>query len=267
MGQNNPEAAKGRSHHATVRRVLNLLSMAPRPTDRLNRAHAVGLLGTGLVALGLIGEARAATVVQTFATPFTVTSFTTTSSPTFVNLPNSSYTVQPFNTALGVLNSVTIAWDFASSFTGTTGPTVGGDASDSFGGNIAVSTIVYAGKGGSGSGSAGAVTPVTFSSAPSSQTSTFTATSTGVNPAIWPLLSSGSSYTANFYQSSTSSGSFSYTNIATGSFTYTPTATVTYDYTPASVPGPLPLFGPVAALAASRRLRARCRAGRALPRG
>lgn len=232
-----------------------------------NPAQALGLLGTGLLALGLASESQAATVVQTFATPFTVTSFTTSSSTTTINLPNYSYTVQPFNTVLGVLNSVTIAWDFASSFTGTTGPTVGGDASDSFGGNIAVSTIVYAGKGGGGSGSASAITPFTFSSAPSSQTSTFTATSTGVNPAIWPLLSSGSSYTANFYQSSTSSGSFSYTNIATGSFTYTPTATVTYDYTPAPVPGPVPLFGSVAALAASRRLRARCRAGRALPRG
>ena len=62
-------------------------------------------------------------------------------------------------------------------------------------------------------------------------------------------------------------GSFSYTNIATGSFIYTLTATVTYDYTPAPVPGPLPLLGPMGALAASRRLRARCRAGKAILRG
>ena len=240
--------------------------MTPRPTDRLNRAQALGRLGTGLLVLGFAGQARAATVVQTFANPFTVTSFTTSSSATTINLPNSSYTVQPFNTALGVLNSVTIAWNFASSFSGTTGPTVGGNASDTFGGNIAVSTIIYNGQGGGGSG--GAATPSTFfsfSSAPSSETSTFTATSTGVNPAIWPLLTSGSSYTANYYQNPTSSGSFSYTNIATGSFIYTPTATVTYDYTPATVPGPLPLLGPMGALAASRRLRARCRAGKRPP--
>lgn len=67
--------------------------MTQRPTDCLNRAKVLVVLGTGLLALGLAGEGQAATVVQAFATPFTVTSFTRSSIPMNINVPSYSYAV------------------------------------------------------------------------------------------------------------------------------------------------------------------------------
>jgi hypothetical protein len=223
----------------------------------------------GLLTVAASSPAQAITSIQTFTTTDTFSSFSPASATqaTYWS-PVASFTVQPFNAALGTFTSATVVWSTTAAFTGTVGTESGtGNASFSFSGTYDVDGAPYFGNG-SGNGNVGNPGD-TFSTSVASFGSSrlFLASDAGVNydPNILADFIGANAYPiaySNAANPSSSPNGFYYTNISSGSAVFTTTATVTYDYVAApsvaAAPGPLPLLGAGAAWAWSRRLRRRC---------
>jgi len=218
-------------------------------------------IGFGAVITGLSSPASALTVQQTFSNTFALNPIPvgtgSRSGPASIQ-----FNVQPFDPALGTLNSATIEWLSSGSASLATGPAVAvGTFSFSFGGSVSVNTSSYSGYG-NGGGAGGA--PFSTFSANIASTGTkkvFTQAQAGVgyDSLIWAAINGSAPYSVSFSSGSTSPiASMSYNNVLGQANIYTD-ATITYDYTPfaTSVPGPTPLLGAAGAWRWSRRLRRR----------
>ena len=223
---------------------------------RLATAPPVALL---LATLAVPTASSAAIITQSEVHQTTFTSFNGLQSQV---IPwgadaDATSTVNPFNSALGTLDSVTIDWIYGGILNAMTGSS-GGSGSVSVSGQLYVNAAAYGGAGSGGSNSAGANAPMTATQADRTASNTFTAASTGVNPAIWPSFTGVSPYVVKF---ASSGNSGSYSGLVSGTLTTHRDVTVTYNYTPA-VPEPSACVMALAGLACGgyslfRRRRAR----------
>jgi PEP-CTERM motif len=162
--------------------------------------------------------------------------------------------VTPFNTNLGVLESVTLQWTFDALFAVVTSGA--GNAGLNFGGKTRVGGIIYGGNGTGGGNGTTSSESLTMVPTPMSSSSTFTAAQAGpsYNPAIWAILTGSSAYSAKW----TDGGSyFSYQNIASGSFASDLGLVVSYNHTPSPVPEPASALGTLGLLAGGTFFRRR----------
>ena len=212
-------------HFQHLETLMNLLR-------RLATAPPVGLL---LATLAVPTASSAAIITQSEVHQTTFTSFNGLQSQV---IPwgadaDATSTVNPFNSALGTLDSVTIDWIYGGILNAMTGSS-GGSGSVSVSGQLYVNAAAYRGVGSGGSNSAGANAPMTATQADRTASNTFTAASTGVNPAIWTSFTGVSPYVVKF---ASSGNSGSYSGLVSGTLTTHRDVTVTYNYTPA-VPEP-----------------------------
>lgn len=147
-----------------------------------------------------------------------------------------TFTVNPFNSALGTLDSFTFAWVLSMTGDGVgAGPS--GFLSISYGGTAYVNADSYGG-GGNGDSRAG---DGVFSqmSKSTSLTHTYLPANAGVtyNPAFLTVVTGGSTFGMTFKSGSGSTASASYSSVVSATSTYTTGLTVTYNYT-AAVPEP-----------------------------
>lgn len=225
-----------------------------------NRSHCL-VLGLALCAGFTLQSARAAsTVTQTFEFPEEVTSWQFGSDQShYFYFPESYQTnVAPFDTTLGVLETVTLTWTFAASFSGfASNDPSGGGVGLSFGGNVYIGGNGYSGGGSGGGHGAGPDGTLSMTSSPMSIDKEFTAAGAGVtyNPAIWPVLNGSSPWPAEFDNNVGSY--FMYNDVASGTFTSTLGLEVTYHYTPSPVPEPAGVFGTIGLLSGGLLFRRR----------
>ena len=200
------------------------------------KAH---VLWFSVVCFVLCGSSNAGVVTQTF-------NFTDTKSGagsgTFINANSSgaTFTVNPFNTSLGTLDSFTFAWSLGMTGNGV-GDAGGGSMSISYGGTTYVNTTSYNG-GGAGDSTGGIGTFSTLSKS-SSITNNFTPANAGstYDPAILATVTGGSAFSMSYNNGPSADTAYSnYTNVVSATSTFTTDLTVTYNYTgaPASVPEP-----------------------------
>ena len=214
-----------------------------------NRSHCFPL-GLALCACFCLQSVHAAsTVTQTFEFTEEFTSWQSGAGQSH-SFPESYQTnVAPFNSTLGVLESVTLNWTFAASFSGfASNDYSSGSVFVSFAGNVYVGENGYYGNGTGGGHGAGPGEALAMTSSPMSIDTEFTAAGAGVtyNPAIWPVLSGSSPWSAEFDVANSSS--FVYNYVASGTFSSTLGLEVTYHYTPSPVPEPAGVFGTIGLL-------------------
>lgn len=251
--------------------------LKPRIQARFSHLSVHALHRSPLFAAGLVLAcpafalpSSAVTLVQTFNDTNSFTSFVESANTTTETVRASplNFIVQPFQSSLGTLNSVTIEWSSAGSGSAIVGTSLGGgNISFYAGGSVYVGADSYNGYGcGGGNGAASGVSinaSIITSPCGNSQLFTLAGAGTSYGPAsIWTTLASLNPYTISL-AGSNPVGYISYLNIASGSATMVNSAVVTYDYTPspaaaAAAPAPLPLMGAAAAWRWSRRLRRRC---------
>jgi hypothetical protein len=155
-----------------------------------------------------------------------------------VELVNSSFfstNMQPFNPALGTLQSFTVKWEnISGTLSGTVGPVSAGSASGSFGGSFTLAGSPYGSNGGGNGGGNGPGLPleVIFPASPIVSDQTFTVANAGVtyDPAILAAVTGTSPFAAAF----TSPATVSYTNVVDLAASVTGKVTLTYTYEPAS---------------------------------
>lgn len=176
------------------------------------------------------------TIVQTGTFHTTYTAFADSQSNQYLFFTNSgtaAAAMNPFDSALGTLDKVTIDWNIGQSFTGTTGSS-GGGVTLSFGGTAYVNTSPYGGGGGGAGGGDGPATAISYTQANELVTKQFVASQAGVSydPLIWAAFTGVTPYDAIFAVSN--SGQYlQYVGIASGTSTAYRDVTVTYEYTPA----------------------------------
>jgi hypothetical protein len=217
-------------------------------------------LGLALCASLTLQSAHAvSTITQTFSFTEKVTSWENSPNEThYFYFPASYQTnVNPFNTTLGVLESVTLRWTFAASFEGfASSDPSGGSVSLSVNGNFLIDGNSYGGNGASGGHGNNADGPISMTSSPTWTEKEFTAAQAGVsyNPANWASLSGSQPWSAEFVFSS---GQLSYNDVASGTFTSDLGLEVTYSYTPSPVPEPAGALGTLGLLAGGTFFRRR----------
>ena len=152
------------------------------------------------------------------------------------NLNGVSFSVNPFNSSLGTLDSFTTVWNL-----NITGSGVGADSSASltvqYGGTVYVNSSSYNGTGnGDSTGGAG---PFTTLSKSSTMTNTYTVANAGItyDPAILTALTGGSQFSASYSNGTSNTAYATYVNATSATATFTAGLTVTYNYT-AAVPEP-----------------------------
>ena len=158
-----------------------------------------------------------------------------TGSLVIVDANGVSFSVNPFNSSLGTLDSFTLAWNL-----NITGDGNGnGPASSlhvSYGGSTYVNTSVYNGWGDSLNATGAGLYPTQSNSF--TLTNTFTPANSGItyNPAILAAITGGSQFNATF-KGGPNTARMSYQDVSFASGEFTAGLTVTYNYTSA-VPEP-----------------------------
>lgn len=218
--------------------------------------HALGL---ALCACVTLQSARAAsTITQTFDFAEEITSWTATPNETQYFYFPASYqaNVNPFNTTLGVLESVTLRWTYAASFEGfASSDLTGGSVGLTFGGGVKIGASEYAGN---GTGFGAGVAPDAALSAtaqPFSIDREFAAAEAGAtyDPAIWTTVTGSTPWSAEFAPGGYSQ--FSYDDVASGTFTSNLGLEVIYTYS--AVPEPAGVLGSIALLSGGMFFRRR----------
>ena len=219
--------------------------------------HALGL---ALCACLTLQSAHAvSTITQTFDFDEEVTSWTATPQEThYFYFPASYQTnVNPFNTTLGVLESVTLHWTYTASFAGyassdPSASTVG----LTLNGQFSIGGAQYAGNGTGGGAGAPPNGALAMTASPFSTDTEFTAAQAGVsyNPAIWTALAGSTPWSAAF---TIGNGSFNYNDVASGTFSSNLGLEVNYHYTPSPVPEPASVLGSIALLSGGMFFRRR----------
>jgi hypothetical protein len=155
------------------------------------------------------------------------------------NLNGVTFTVNPFNSALGTLDSFTLAWSISMTGDGV-GDAGGGGMSIGYGGSAFVNTTTYNGIG-NGAGTSG-IGPFSTLSKSDSMTNAYTVANAGVtyDPVILAAITGGSTFSMSYKNGSSNTAYASYTNVVSATSTFTAGLTVTYNYTaaPAAVPEP-----------------------------
>ena len=196
-------------------------------------------------------SAQAATVVQT--EHWGTTEQITAGDGSF-DYPTASVTktLDPFNTALGTLDSVTINWSFGVAISGIAGE----NASVNMGMNPNgwVNSTIFGGVGSAGyyaNLSQGAFSGATTTTFYGEQY--FTAANAGVtcNPAFWPIVSGASTFEARL---DGGLGYATYYSLTSGTVTRTIDLVATYTYAAVPAPGAAALIG-LAGMVATRRRR------------
>jgi hypothetical protein len=214
-------------------------------------------LGLALCASLTLQSAHAvSTVTQEFDFPEGLSSVTSTVPDTteyFHYEPSYEATVTPFNTNLGVLESVTLQWTFEALFSGVSGGT--GSVGVGFSGNSHVGVTSYDGNG-TGGGNGATSDSFSMAATPMSSSRTFTAAQAGVtyDPAIWAVLAGSSPYSAKW---TTNPSNFNYRNVESGTFSSNLGLEVSYNYTPSPVPEPASALGTLGLLAGGTFFRRR----------
>ena len=201
-------------------------------------------------------SAQAATVVQTghWDTSEQLTpgsgsfSFSTTSL---------NKTLDPFNTALGTLDSVTIHWSFGVAISGIAGE--GASVNIGMSPNGWVNSTNFGGVGNAGyyaSLSQGAFSGATTTTSYFEQY--FTAANAGVtcNPAFWPIVSGASSFQAKLgpFEGGLQNGGYAnYYSLTSGTVTTSIDLVATYTYSAIPTPGAAALIGLAGAFMSRRR--------------
>lgn len=229
-------------------------------TPAISRLHLLSLLPLlGLAAMGPMpahAEPQKQSQQQIYETTYVQTSFglgTQTAYP-----PEASFTVQPFDSSLGVLGSTTIRWQSSADGQVTVASGVGGGAWGlEFGGTVNVNSFPYNGYGGGNGYGAGPGQLITFSLPSTGRTDTFTS----ADATVWGAFTGPNPYTLAYLGSYPGGTPYriTSTNIGSGIANVRTNVEVTYTFTPfnppAAAPGPVPLLGAAAAWRASRRLR------------
>ena len=210
----------------------------------------------GFLALGA-PSAQAQTVLQDFEDTYSLYI------PTFGNGtaygPPSTFTVLPFDGALGSLLSTTITWE-TSGLGRSVASSNGGALTLTNSGGTLVNSSIYDGYGRGVGGGAGPNQLFFVILTGNGLTTTFLPpnVSSSYDPVIWAAFTGLNPFTIS-YQNPSIPGPYAvtYTTVAFNAV-ITTTASVAYDYAP--VPGPLAVLGAPAAWSWSRRLRRRHKA-------
>jgi hypothetical protein len=201
------------------------------------------LLSILFCSLTLLGsfpgqQVRAAVVTQTYTFN---DSQTGTGSGTLVhaNLDGLIADLDPFNSALGTLNSFSIVWTASVVAEGTTGAT-SGNISMGFGGAFRVGSASYNGTGDGNSNGAGPGSTIPQITISINNTSVFLPSNAGVtyDPAILALITGSNPVQLSYASKSSNTAYTTFNDVATVSSVLSGTVTLTYDYTPAAVPEP-----------------------------
>lgn len=191
-----------------------------------------------VICLAFCGSSQAGVVTQTFSSSDTKVG-TGSGSLLNSNLNGVTFTVNPFNSALGTLDSFTFAWVLSMTADGV-GADSSGFLSISYGGTAYVNADSYAGGGNGGStGGAGTFSPLSKST---SLTHNYLPANAGssYNPAFLAAVTGGSTFSMTFKNGTGSTAFATYSSVVSATSTYTTALTVTYNYTgaPAAVPEP-----------------------------
>ena len=201
-------------------------------------------------------SAQAATVVQT--EHWGTTEQITAGDGSFA-YPTASVTktLDPFNTALGTLDSVTINWSFGVAISGIAGE--GASVNIGMSPNGWVNSTNFGGVGNAGyyaSLSQGAFSGATTT--PFYFEQYFTAANAGVtcNPAFWPIVSGASSFQAKLgpFEGALQNGGYAnYYRLTSGTVTTSIDLVATYTYSAIPTPGAAALIGLAGAFMSRRR--------------
>jgi len=145
--------------------------------------------------------------------------------------------LQPFDAALGTLQSFTVKWEVNGLLTGTVGPDTGGSASGSFGGTFRIAGNAYDGAGGGTGGGADAGRPLEmkFPSGPIVSQKDFAVTAAGVkyDPAILAAVTGGNPLAVTCTGVDNASVAIvHYSNVVKLAARMTAKVTLTYTYEP-----------------------------------
>jgi hypothetical protein len=221
----------------------------------LARPSLAGATSLFLLTLG-IPATQALTVLQNFADTYTLDPLPFGNSTAYG--PPSTFTVQPFDGALGSLLSTTITWETSGAGVATASSNGGALTLTNSGGTL-VNSSTYDGYGLGVGGGAGPNQLFSVTLPANGLTTTFLPPNVGspYDPVIWAAFTGLNTFTIS-YQNPSIPGPYAvtYTTVS-GSAAITTTASVAYDYAP--VPGPLAVLGAPAAWSWSRRLRRRQR--------
>jgi hypothetical protein len=221
----------------------------------LARPYLAGATSLFLLTLG-IPAAQAQTVLQDFEDTYSLYI------PPFGNStaygPPSTFTVQPFDAALGSLLSTTIMWETSGAGVATASSNGGALTLTNSGGTL-VNSSTYGGYGLGVGGGAGPNQLFSVTLPANGLTTTFLPpnVSSSYDPVIWAAFTGLNPFSIS-YQNPSIPGPYAvtYTTVAFNA-EITTTASVAYDYAP--VPGPLAVLGAPAAWSWNRRLRRRQR--------
>lgn len=196
----------------------------------------------GVLVAGLsLGSVQAGVVTQT-----KTFSNTQTNSGTGViahaGAAGLSESFNPFNGALGTLDSYTVDWSTTISASGTTSSS-GGNFNVQQGGTYYFGTSSYGGNGGGDGSSAGPNTFISSRTAVVTHTKTFLPSQAGqtYDPAILGLVTGSTPFSLK-YMGSPNTIYATFTTMADITSTLTGSVTLTYNYTGAPVPEPASMW-------------------------
>lgn len=187
------------------------------------------------------GIASSTSLTQTKTGTFTFTAFNATSQTVSV-IGNSGVTkaFNPFNSALGALQSVDVSWLVDASANLTVGASTSGSVLFGPGGTFFVGLSAYDGTGFGISNGNGPGSVISQSGHGSSNHSFIIPNKSYYDPSISNAFTGSNPFNLNW---ATGAQNLTVTNIAKGTFNFSHTASVTYNYLAASAPTP-----PVAAI-------------------
>lgn len=199
-----------------------------------------GVMGVLFAGLSL-GSVQAGVVTQTKTFSNTQTN-SGTGQIVHAGLSGLSESFNPFNSALGTLDSYTIVWSTTTAASGTTSGT-GGEYVLNQGGTFYVGTSAYSGGGAGNSASAGPNTLLPQKTSTVNNTKTFLTSEAGVtyNPAILAQVIGSSPFTLSYGGNSPTIFT-TFTTMADVTSTLTGSVTLTYNYTAAPVPEPASMW-------------------------
>lgn len=196
----------------------------------------------GVLVAGLsVGGVQAGVVTQTKTFSDTQTN-SGTGQIVHAGLSGLTESFNPFNSALGTLDSYTITWSTTTTGSGTTG-NAGGAYTLNQGGTFYVGTSPYSGGGAGNSASGVANTVLEQKTSTVNNTKTFLPSEAGVtyDPAIYGRVIGSSPFTLSYGGNSPTIYT-TYNVMATVTSTLSGSVTLTYNYTAAPVPEPASMW-------------------------
>ncbi len=193
----------------------------------------------------LFGGALVAAAVTTppQTTPFDlVESFSGSGMGTVADNGDLSALFQPFDSALGTLQSFLISWNLSGEYTGTAAATEGGSAQMNLGGVFAINGSTFNGTGGGANVAVGPgeMFDEDYAAAPFSYDFQVAAAGMQYDPAILATVTGTEPFTATYTSGAPQGPVFvNYSGLEALNVTFTGSVTLTYTYEPADMPGEL----------------------------